>query len=1044
MTTGSQRAGAGAASAISGAVTSVIIRYVRERRNKTGVYRLVAGAGERRSIHRLEDTAGHSSEAEVLALIGSAARVLGDPEVALRIGEEMIRQYDGTEIAQLFTSSGTVSSRLRSAVSTLGRLFATSDVVLVDDDDVSATVRATATRGRSRPLALCDFTKGYLSQLPALLAGSSIAGEASLVETECQARGGRSCVYEVTWSHHGGLPSEELRPIGLGESADAATDANRDELGIQVAVSAPVSPDAPQRGGHDREEETRHDSWATPVTGVPVTPTLEEVRVARLEEQIRDLTQRLEQAYSTAGDLVFTDNTEGVLGRIASRAADAVGASRHMLAVRAPDGVVIEVHSGGFTDDEITRFSAQLLGDEEGSFPSTALVVDVASSRSCFGRLVVFATSRGFARNDRQILDAYAAYAASALDVATALEQARLSHESANALLDFSRTLAGASTVDEVAERLAETVPVVTRCDRSTVMLWDPDEQAVTVRAATGPGAEAARRKPEERAGFKIHREQTALFERVVNSHELTVVDLDTDDELVRAVLEGTGTACAVIAPLSAADEFLGIVTANFDHPPARDPRVDFELQTRMTGLADHAVTAMQNTRLLEQVTHLAWHDALTGLPNRRLLEDRVNQELVRARRNGESTCMFFIDLDRLKHVNDNFGHASGDELIRHVAERLVDTVRRQDTVARLGGDEFAVLLPGLADLGDIDTLARRTLDALRRRYLLLGREVHVSGSIGVAVAPGHGETYDELLSNADAAMYRAKSLGRDTYQLYSVPDGDARPDVQLEVDLKHAVERAEIGLVYQPVIDMRTSEFVGVEALARWNHPVRGVLDPSAFLAIARDPEVIAGIDTWVVSDACRQTALWSQSGLKAVRVSVSVSGRSLAFDGFAESVQSAIRSWLVQPGTLELEVSEFAAIEAEGPARRAVDQLVSAGVSFAVEDVGAASAAPSRLGTIPVSTLKLDSSFVQQLGEDDETRTLVSAIVSITARHGITCVAEGVETEQQARALIAQGCWFGQGFLFSPPLLASDVEQMLVGNRKAPTREDTPGTRL
>ncbi|MGO9342822.1 MAG: putative bifunctional diguanylate cyclase/phosphodiesterase, partial [Acidimicrobiales bacterium] len=511
--------------------------------------------------------------------------------------------------------------------------------------------------------------------------------------------------------------------------------------------------------------------------------------------------------------------------------------------------------------------------------------------------------------------------------------------------------------------------------------------------------------------------------------HDLVVVDLDTDDPTVHSVLEATGTACSVIAPLSASDEFFGIVTANFDASPPSDPRGDLELQTRLISLADHAVTAMQNTRLLEQVTHLAWHDALTGLPNRRLLEDRVNQELVRARRNGESICMFFIDLDRLKQVNDTFGHAAGDDLIRHVAERLVDTVRRQDTVARLGGDEFAVLLPGLADLGDIDTLARRTLEALRRRYTLAGRDVHVSGSIGVAVAPGHGETYDELLSNADAAMYRAKSLGRDTYQLYSVPDGGARPDVQLEVDLKHAVERSELTVLYQPVVDMRTSEVVAVEALTRWQHPVRGVLDPESFLALARDPEVIAGLDTWVVSEACRQMASWAASGVVPLRVSVNVTMRSLAVEGFATSIENAVRYWGIDPAMIELEVADLGALDAEGTARRSVDQLVGVGIHFAVDDVGTASVASSRIGSIPVSTLKLDRSFVQLLGEDEETAALVAAIVTLTQRQGIRCVAEGVETQQQARTLLTQGCRFGQGFLFSPPLLPSDVEHMLVG---------------
>ena len=224
-----------------------------------------------------------------------------------------------------------------------------------------------------------------------------------------------------------------------------------------------------------------------------------------------------------------------------------------------------------------------------------------------------------------------------------------------------------------------------------------------------------------------------------------------------------------------------------------------------------------------------------------------------------------------------------------------------------LGGDEFAVLLPGLADLGDIDTLARRTLEALRRRYTLAGRDVHVSGSIGVAVAPGHGETYDELLSNADAAMYRAKSLGRDTYQLYSVPDGGARPDVQLEVDLKHAVERSEMTVLYQPVVDMSTSEVVAVEALARWQHPVRGVLDPESFLALARDPEVIAGLDTWVVSEACRQIAAWAASGLAPLRVSVNVAVRSLAVEGFAVRSRQRVRTWRIDPAMIELEVSDL-----------------------------------------------------------------------------------------------------------------------------------------
>jgi diguanylate cyclase (GGDEF)-like protein len=1004
MTMGSSRAGSGAGRLVSGAVTGIVIRHVREHKGDAGVRRLLAGARDRRRPSELEDPTEGSSHEQVVALFESASRVLGDPEVARHLGREMLEQYRGTQIEPLMRSAGSTTALLSASVAALGRMLPAVETLIVEVGKHHAVVSARTSRGLSRPLCLCDLSKGFLEQVP------GFAGDTGEIEeSECQARGGRLCCYRIAWSR-------------CTRAAAVTTAGNQPE---------PLHEIRDDSEGPENVQETSAAVAPERATGDRHAARVDEVEVATLDEQVKRLSERLEEAYLTAADLLAADSTHGVLGRIADRAARAVGAPRHLLVVRTSLSGETEVHARGFTEEEKDELAPRILNASEHSFGADVLMVDIASSRSHYGRLAAYAPSSGFADDDQQILAAYAAYAATALDVVTALEQARRSNESASALLDFSRALAGVSTVDEVAQRLAETVPLVTGCARSTVMLWDPSEQTLTVRGATGPGAEQARadHTEEDRAGYKLHRHSTSLFEKIMRSHDLVVVDLDSDDPIVHSVLEGTGTACSVIAPLSASDEFFGIVTANFDTPPAFDPRGDIELQTRLISLADHAVTAMQNTRLLEQVTHLAWHDALTGLPNRRLLEDRVNQELVRARRNGESICMFFIDLDRLKQVNDTFGHAAGDDLIRHVAERLVDTVRRQDTVARLGGDEFAVLLPGLADLGDIDTLARRTLEALRRRYNVAGRDVHVSGSIGVAVAPGHGETYDELLSNADAAMYRAKSLGRDTYQLYSVPDGGARPDVQLEVDLKHAVERSEMIVLYQPVVDMRTSDVVAAEALTRWQHPVRGVLDPESFLALARDQEVIAGLDTWVVSEACRQMAAWAASGVARLRVSVNVAARSLAVEGFAASIENAIRAWGIDPAMIELEVPDLGTLDAEGPARRSVDQLVAVGVHFAVDDVGTASAASSRLGSVPVSTLKLDRSFVQLLGEDDETAALVAAIVTLTERQGIRVVAEGVETQQQARTLLAQGCRFGQGFLFSPPLLPSDIEQMLRG---------------
>jgi diguanylate cyclase (GGDEF)-like protein len=944
---------------ISGAVTGVLVRYVRSVAGQYGVRRVLSRAREQRRPGTLEDPTTWSSPDQIIALIDAAAGLLGDPEIAFRLGQEMVRQYRDTAVAPLIESTGSASRAIEAGAAVLQRLSPSVAVQILEKDRDHAAVKVRARRGRKRLLCMCDLTKGLLSELPTFFD----AGHATVEHPECQARGGRFCLYALSWNN----------PARIAPEPDS-----------EVAVDVP-------------------------------------------EDQVRDLAVRLDEAYSSAADLLVTDDPSSALGRIAARAAKAVDSPRYILIVTAPGGSSPDIHSGGLSTEESEPLAAELESDWGGERPTDVLVVEVESPTNHYGRFAVYAPQSGFAKDDSQVVSAFATYAAATLDVASAIERARRSDESANALLEFSRALAGASTVDDVAWRLAQTVPVVAGCDRSTVMLWDPLQQELVVRAATGPGADAARDDPEQRAGYRLTRESTPLFERVLATHELIVVDADTDDETVRSILEQTGTACSVIAPLATPDEFFGIVTANFDSPPANSIRADLELQSRMIGLADHAVTAMQNTRLLEKVTHLAWHDALTGLPNRRLLEDRVNQELERAKRSGESTCMFFVDLDRLKQVNDTFGHAAGDELIRNAGQRLVDTVRRQDTVARLGGDEFAVLLPGLADLGDIDTLARRTLAALRTRYTFEEADLGVSGSIGVAVAPGHGETYDELLANADAAMYRAKSLGRDTYQLYSIPDGGARPDVQLEIDLKHAIERAEMTVLYQPVVEIQSSEVVAVEALARWQHPVRGLIDPGWFIGIARDPEVIAGIDAWVVGEACRQMAAWTAEGIRALRMSVNVAASSLTSEAFSRSVETALQASRVDPAMLELEVTDLSALESDGPARQSVEHLLSVGIRFAVDDVGSASLAFSRIGSIPISTLKLDSSFVHLLDDDDDAATLVGAIVGLTSRHGIRCVAEGVETQQQARALLEKGCRLGQGFLFSPPLLPGDVDQML-----------------
>ena len=983
-TSGGQRASA-TRQDVSGAVTAALVRFVRGRMGSDGVQQMLAFAGERRPVAELEDVTGWSTHDEAVALLGAATLVTGDNAIGLHIGEEMLLERDASGVADRLRALGSPTALLENVTAAMAKFNTVSIAEPLEVGDAHAVIRAVTRPGFTRHVQLCDFTRGVLSQVPVLFG----LVPALVTESECQARGGRFCLYSVAWEDRQWRSFvDERTSLYSAAWSDDLVDETRPELDVDG-----------------------------------------DTRIAQLTSQLAHMGERLDDVFSTAAELLSDQDITTLLGRITARAAHAVSAPRHLLVVRTASDAPVQLHHHGFEPAEAQALANELWREHPDDAGGSRLIVDVASSRRRYGRLAaVYPPGSQFFESERRILGLYAGYAATALDVVTSLEEARRSDATARALLDFSRALSGATTTVGVAQYLADAVPRVLDCSHASVLLWDADSEELVLRARTAgvviPGSWSGSAAV---AGVALRPADTPLLDKLRAQHEILELDASAGDPVVSGLLQRSGIATAFIAPLLAGDEFLGAVAANFRTESGAGRGTSADLRSRLGGIADLSVTAFQNTRLLERISHMAWHDDLTGLPNRRLLEDRVSQELVRARRVGEGVCMFFVDLDRFKNVNDTYGHAAGDQLIRQVAERLCATVRRQDTVARLGGDEFAVLLPGLTDRDAVEHLARRSLEALHTPYLIAGQEVLASASIGIALTPDHGDTFDELLSRADEAMYRSKRKGRDTYQLFDESDPPAPGPVDLAVEIPRALDQGEFFVLYQPYIDLQTTRVVGVEALVRWRHPTKGVLEPDAFIPAVEGTDAIVALDAWVLRQGCQQLAEWAASGLPRLRLSVNVASRDLADPTLLDTVRATLEATNVAPSSIELEITERVVLDTAGVARANVEGLRALGVRFSIDDFGAGRSSLDRIGSFPVSTLKIDRSFVQVLGPEGESSGLVSAIVTMAQRLGLDCMAEGVETSHQSRVLLQRGCTTAQGFFFSPPLLPNDVERML-----------------
>jgi diguanylate cyclase (GGDEF)-like protein/PAS domain S-box-containing protein len=431
--------------------------------------------------------------------------------------------------------------------------------------------------------------------------------------------------------------------------------------------------------------------------------------------------------------------------------------------------------------------------------------------------------------------------------------------------------------------------------------------------------------------------------------------------------------------------------------------------------------------QLEERLTYQAFHDALTGLPNRALFTDRLQHALDRTRRQHQQVAVLFLDLDHFKLINDTLGHEAGDQLLIAVAERVRACLRPSDTVARLGGDEFTILLEDIVSRHEVETIAERITTSLGQPFVLSGQDMYVTTSIGIVFAHDTHAAPDDLLRDADVALYRAKDNGRARYAIYDASMGAAmRERVELETDLRKAIERDELSLHYQPIVELETRDIVGFEAFLRWEHPRRGAVSPASFIPIAEETGLIGVIDSWVLDEACRQVRYWQESGHEHMFMSVNVSGRQLRYSGLHGQLRRMLAEHDIDPRALKLEMSEAAVMADADLTASTLEDLLALGVEVVIDDFGTGYFSLSRLKRFPINLLKLDGSFVSNLsGEHDA--EIARAVIGLAHTLGLQVIAEGIESPDQLQQLRELRCRYGQGNYLSAPLTRDQLDAFL-----------------
>lgn len=567
------------------------------------------------------------------------------------------------------------------------------------------------------------------------------------------------------------------------------------------------------------------------------------------------------------------------------------------------------------------------------------------------------------------------------------------------------------------------TAKAVQAVESSRVSVWfcDPDFSEFRCMHIFSGG------EHESDPGFVLNTAgQVRIYKRLARIRSFAVTDVEHDPR-TRAFwdpyLRPFRVTSLLGAPIQQGGLLRGIICHEHVGLPRRWSREERAFISSLADFVSLALTSSGRQRAQEELRQLANFDRLTGLPNRAMFQDRLHHALEKARRNDTQMALLFVDVDHFKKVNDSLGHALGDRVLRSIGKRLVRCVRDADTVARLGGDEFTVILEDVEQLETIISVADRIIETAAEPLLFGENEITLTYSIGISHFPGDGDSAEKLLQNADAAMYRSKRLGRNRYQFFTEDlHTAALQRIARETELRHALQRQELVLFYQPQIDTRDGKLVGLEALVRWRHPVNGLMSPLEFIGLAEEAGLIAYLGEWVLREACRQAEEWRQRYGGGFHIGVNLSVGQFYTRNMPQMVDTILRETGLPREMLLLEITESLAMEDAEMHLQVLSELKDLGIRLALDDFGTGNSSLSYLKNFPVDMLKIDQTFVRDLGHDVHDEAIARATIGLAESLGLEVIAEGVETERHRKWLEAEGCVVMQGYLFSRPLKPED----------------------